>query len=96
MKRCSADLQLINGHKKMKRLQKEERKKKAYSEDSNTVCKFHIVDKFNDKITEAPNASLKKTNACLVPFRPLFTHQVFSSSEKIHGYKGLKVDIYLT
>lgn len=96
MKRCSADIQLINSQKKMKRLQKEEFKKKTYLEDSNNVIKFHIVDKYNDTITEAPGVSLKKNNACLVPFRPLFTHQVFSSAEKIHGYTGLKIDIYLT
>ena len=69
---------------------------KTYLEDSNNVCKFHIVDKYNDTITDTPGSSLKKNNACLVPFRPLFTHQIFSSAEKIHGYTGLKIDVYLT
>lgn len=85
MKRCSADIQLINGHKDMKRKRKEEKKLKAYTSEANSVCKFHLID------------TIKFTNSeSLSTFRPLFTHQVFDSSEKIFGYTGLKVDIYLT
>lgn len=85
MKRWSADLQLINGHKHMKKQRKEESKMKAYTVDANNVCKFHLID--TDRFASSETLS---------SFRPLFTHQVFSSSEKIFGYTGLKVDIYLT
>lgn len=85
MKRCSADLQLINGHKMMKRQKKEESKIKAYTSEANSVTKFHLID--NDRMSNSE---------ALSTFRPLYTHQVFSSSEKIFGYTGLKVDVYLT
>ena len=69
----------------MKKMKREETEIKSYTTDANTVTKFHIID------------THKFTNSeCLGTFRPLFTHQVFASSEKIFGYTGLKVDIYLT
>lgn len=69
----------------MKRRKKEESKIKSYTSEANSVTKFHMID------------TQKFTNSeCLGTFRPLFTHQVFASSEKIFGYTGLKVDLYLT
>lgn len=96
MKRRSADVQLINSQKVNKRSKKENTKKEELAADSNTWLKFHIVDTNKDPIDEVKGVSMRKNNAWLVPFFPLYTHQIFSSSEKIKGYSGLKVDIYLS
>lgn len=85
MKRWSADIQLINSHKEIKRKKKEESKMKTYTSDANSVLKFHLID--NDKLTNSE---------ALSTFRPLYTHQIFTSAEKIFGFTGLKVDVYLS
>ena len=85
MKRWSADIQLINSHKEIKRKKKEESKMKTYTSDANTVLKFHLID--NDKLSNSD---------ALSTFRPLYTHQIFTSAERIFGYTGLKVDVYLS
>jgi histone acetyltransferase 1 len=68
-----------------RKIKKEESKIKAFTSEANNVLKFHLID--NDRCTSSEGLST---------FRPLYTHQVFSSMEKIFGYKNLKVDIYLS
>jgi hypothetical protein len=58
---------------------------KTYTSDANTVLKFHLID--NDKLSSSD---------ALSTFRPLYTHQIFTSAERIFGYTGLKVDVYLS
>lgn len=96
MKRRSADIQLINGHKQKKKMKGEEGKKEDFSTDSNSWLKFHIVDSNKEPIDDIKGVSMRKNNAWLVPFSPMFTHQIFSSYERIRGYTGLKINLYLS
>lgn len=82
--------------KSKKRVAKEESKKDVYTADSNKWIKFHIVNSNKNLLDEVNGVSMRNNNAGLVPFAPLFTHQVFSSNEQIYGYNGLKIDMYLS
>lgn len=66
-------------------MKKEEAKVDPYTTDANNVTKFHLVD--TDKLTNSESLST---------FKPVYTHQIFSYLEKIVGYIGLKIDIYLS
>lgn len=66
-------------------MKKEETKVDPYTTDANNVTRFHLVD--TEKLTNSESLST---------FKPVFTHQIFSYLEKIVGYMGLKIDIYLS
>jgi len=66
-------------------MKNEEIKETPYIVEANNVTKFHLVD--TEKMTSSESLST---------FKPLYTHQIFSSKEKIVGYINLKVDIYLS
>ncbi|CAI2362889.1 unnamed protein product [Moneuplotes crassus] len=66
-------------------MNKEEGKLDCYTADANSTIKFHLVD--TDKLTNSESLSA---------FKPMYTHQIFTYMEKIVGYMGLKIDIYLS
>ena len=66
-------------------MKKEDAKIIMYTVEANSVIKLHLID--NDKLTNSESLST---------FKPIYTHQIFSGFEKIVGYAGLKIDIYLS
>lgn len=66
-------------------MKRDDPKNKMFTTDANSVTKFHLID--TDKLTNSESLST---------FKPLYTHQIFTNKERIIGYSGLKVDVYLS
>lgn len=68
-------------------------KLKQYKNYANDCIFFKIVF---DKDDLNRNDKNDQEDVTKQEFRPEFTHQIFGDDEEIFGYKGLKVDYYLT